>query len=81
MCCRHQVSHWLRFGNNSFLVVTSLLSLRHGSRAALRAEMADIEQIQKVVPFITCESVLESKGLRDHSWNQHDKDNDNDNDS
>ena len=38
-----------------FLIITFLWSLRHGIRAALRAEKADIEQTQKVVPFITCE--------------------------
>ena len=53
MYYRYQISYWFRFGDDSFLIITFLLSLRHGFRAILRAGKADIEQIQKVVPFIT----------------------------
>ena len=55
MSYRHQISYWFRFGNNSFLITTFFLSLRHGLGAILRAEKADLEQIQKVVRLITCE--------------------------
>ena len=49
---RYQIPDWLRFGDDLFIVVKFLLSLRHGFRAilitelraALRAEKADIEQ-------------------------------------
>ena len=35
-----------------------LHSFRHGLRAAGRAENADIEQMEKMIPFITCEIAL-----------------------
>ena len=54
------MSHWFRFGDDPFVVITFLRSLRHGAdfRAALRAEKANVEPTQKVVPFITCEMSL-----------------------
>ena len=38
--------------------------------AASRAEMADVEQMKKIVPFVTCEITLRSKCLRVDVWCQ-----------
>ena len=63
---RRYIHHcWSRLGHNSFFSLLFLHPLRHrlGTTyqaeilgAASGAEMPDIEQIQKIVPLITCES-------------------------
>ena len=39
--------------------------------AASRAEMADVEQMNKIVPLVTCEITSGQKCLRVGSWCQH----------
>ena len=57
---RDQIHHRLRFCCDSFFTCIFLRSSRHRHRFALvdGAEMADVEQTQKTIPFITCEISL-----------------------
>ena len=60
---RHIHHCWSRLGHKSFFFLLILNPLRHCGAAnqteifgaAKRAEMADIEQMKKIVPLITCE--------------------------
>ena len=67
-----------RLGHISFFFFVILYPLRHCGAiyqaeilgAASGAEMADIEQIKKIVPFVTCEIPFQSKCLRVGVWCQ-----------
>ena len=39
--------------------------------AAGGAEMADVEQMKKIIPFVTCEITVGQKCLRVDVWYQH----------
>ena len=51
----NKAHHWSRFCCDSFFSWIVLRSFRHCFRAHCRTEMADIEQVQQMIPLITCE--------------------------
>ena len=55
---RYQFRHRLWFCCDSFFTCTFLCSFRHRFDAVDGAEMANVEQTQKMVPLITCEISL-----------------------
>ena len=52
---RDQIHHWFRLCCDSFFTWIFLRSFRHHLRTLCRTEMANVEQTQKMIPFITCE--------------------------
>ena len=52
---RDQIHHRLRFCCYSFFTCIFLRSFRHHFKTIGGTEMADVEQTQKMIPFITCE--------------------------
>ena len=50
-----QIHHGSRFGCDTFFSQILLSSFRHRCNAGSRAKMANIEQSQQMIPFITCE--------------------------
>ena len=55
---RDQIHHRLRFCCDSFFTCIFLRSFRHHFNTIGGTEMADVEQTQKMIPFITCEISL-----------------------
>ena len=55
---RDQIHHRLRFCCGFFFTWFFLRSFRHHFKTIGGTEMADVEQIQKMIPFITCEISL-----------------------
>ena len=55
---RDQIHHRLRFCCDSFFTYIFLCSFRHRLKTIDGTEMADVEQTQKMIPFITCEISL-----------------------
>ena len=55
---RNQIQRRLRLCHNSFFSFFFLHHFRHRFRAADRAEIANVEQMEKVIPLITREIVL-----------------------
>ena len=51
----NKAHHWSPFCCDSFFSWILLKSFRHCFRANCRTEMADIEQAQQMIPFVTCE--------------------------
>ena len=54
----YQIHHRLRFCCDSFFICIFLRSFRHHFKTIAGTEMADVEQTQKMIPFITCEISL-----------------------
>ena len=54
----YQIHHRLRFCCDSFFICIFLRSFRHRFKTIAGTEMADVEQTQKMIPFITCEISL-----------------------
>ena len=54
----NKVRRWSRFCRDSFSTLIVLRSFRHCIRAHCRTEMADIDQTQQMIPFITREISL-----------------------
>ena len=52
------IHHRLRFCCDSFFTCIFLRSFRHHFNTFGGIEMADVEQTQKMIPFITCENSL-----------------------
>ena len=50
--------HWSRYRCDSFFSWILLWSFRHRFRTNCRTEVANIEQTQKMIPFVTCEISL-----------------------
>ena len=65
-----QTHHRLWFCCDSFFTCIFLCSFRHRFKTIDGAKMANVEQTQKMIPFITCEISLLSKCLRVGSWCQ-----------
>ena len=55
-CPCNKIHHWSRFCCDSFFTWILLRSFRHCIRANCRTEMADVQQIQQMIPLITCEN-------------------------
>ena len=55
---RDQIHHRIRFCCDSFFTWIFLRSFRHHFKTIGRTEMANVEQTQKMIPFITCEIAL-----------------------
>ena len=55
---RDKIHHRLRFCCESFFTWIFLHSFWHHTRTIGRTEMANVEQTQKMIPFITCEISL-----------------------
>ena len=56
---RDQIHHRLRFCCDSFFTCIFLRSFRHHFKTIGGTEMANVEQTQKMIPFITCEISLD----------------------
>ena len=53
-----QIHHRLRFCCDSFFTCIVLRSFRHHFKTSGRTELANVEQTQKMIPFITCQISL-----------------------
>ena len=51
---RDQIHHWLRLCCDSLFTCIFLRSFRHHFKTIGGTEMADVEQTQKMFPFVTC---------------------------
>ena len=51
----NKIHHWSRFCCDSFFSWSLLSSFCHRSGASCRTEMANVKQIQQMIPLITCE--------------------------
>ena len=65
---RDQIHHRLWFCCDSFFTFIFLCSFRHHFRTNCRNDMADVEQTQKMISFITCEIPFVSICLRVGFW-------------
>ena len=54
----HQIHHWLWFCCDSFFTCIFWCSFRHRFKIIDGTDMVDVEQAQKMIPFITCEVSL-----------------------
>ena len=67
---RDLIHHRFRFCCDSFYTWFFLCSFRHHFRTLFRTEMANVEQTQKMIPFITCENFSWLACLRVGFWCQ-----------